>query len=108
MLGIGLGVGTVADTYPLLAVAITLVAVGTGTLFPPLAALISRSTSAEEQGSTLGLNQFFGGVARVAGPLGGAAVFDIYGPGAPFLTAALGVGVAFVIALRLKPVAGSR
>ena len=85
-----------------------MVAVGTGTLFPPLAALISRSTPAEEQGSTLGLNQFFGGVARVAGPLGGAAVFDVYGPGAPFLTAALGVGVAFVIALGLKPVAGGR
>lgn len=103
MLGIGLGVGTVANTYPLLAVAITLVAAGTGTLFPPLAALISRSTSAEEQGSTLGLNQFFGGVARVAGPLGGAAVFDAYGPGAPFLAAAVGVAVAFVIALELRP-----
>ncbi|UCC83527.1 MAG: MFS transporter [Gemmatimonadota bacterium] len=109
LLGIGLGVGTVADTYPLLAVAITLVAAGTGTLFPPLAALISRSTSAEEQGSTLGLNQFFGGVARVAGPIGGAAVFDAFGPGAPFLAAALGVGVAFVIALGLRPAAaGSR
>ncbi len=103
MLGIGLAVGSVADTYLLLAVALTLVAAGTGTLFPPLAALISRSTPAEEQGSTLGLNQFFGGVARVVGPLGGAAVFDVYGPGAPFLTAAVGVAVAFVIALGLRP-----
>jgi multidrug resistance protein len=108
MLGIGLAVGSVADTYPLLAIAITLVAAGTGTLFPPLAALISRSAAAEEQGSTLGLNQFFGGVARVVGPLGGAAVFDVYGPGAPFLTAAVGVAAAFVIALGLKPVSGSR
>lgn len=108
MLGIGLAVGSVADTYPLLAIAITLVAAGTGTLFPPLAALISRSTPAEEQGSTLGLNQFFGGVARVVGPLGGAAVFDVYGPGAPFLTAAVGVAAAFVIALGLKPVGGGR
>jgi multidrug resistance protein len=103
MLGIGLGVGTVANTYPSLAVAMTLVAAGTGTLFPPLAALISRSTPEEEQGSTLGLNQFFGGVARVVGPLAGAALFDAYGPGAPFLTAALGVAVALVIALGLKP-----
>jgi MFS family permease len=103
-----LAVGSVADTYLLLAIALTLVAAGTGTLFPPLAALISRSTPAEEQGSTLGLNQFFGGVARVVGPLGGAAVFDVYGPGAPFLTAAVGVAAAFVIALGLKPVSGSR
>jgi MFS family permease len=87
----------------LLAVAMTLVAAGTGTLFPPLAALISRSTPEEEQGSTLGLNQFFGGVARVVGPLAGAALFDAYGPGAPFLTAALGVAVALMIALGLKP-----
>lgn len=103
MLGTGLGVGSVADTFLLLGVAITLVAVGTGTLFPPLAALISRSTSAHEQGSTLGLNQFFGGVARVVGPLAGAALFDIYGPGAPFLAAAVGVAVALVIAFGLKP-----
>ena len=37
-----------------------------------------------------------------------AAVFDVYGPGAPFLTAAVGVAAAFVIALRLKPVGGGR
>jgi multidrug resistance protein len=108
MLAVGMAVGTGANTYPLLAVALTLIAAGTGTLFPPLAALISRATPAEEQGSTLGLNQFFGGVARVAGPLGGAAIFDAYGPGAPFLAAAVGVAVALVMALGLRPVAGGR
>jgi predicted MFS family arabinose efflux permease len=108
MLGVGMAVGTIADTYPLLAVAITLVAAGTGTLFPPLAALLSRASAPEEQGSTLGLNQFFGGVARVAGPLWGAAVFDAYGPGAPFLTAALGVGIALLMAFGLRPAAQSQ
>ncbi len=102
LLGLGLAVGALVDTYPLLAVAITLIAAGTGTLFPPLAALISRSTAPEVQGSTLGINQFFGGVARVLGPLWGAAVFDLYGSASPFITAAIGVGVAFLLTLRLR------
>lgn len=102
LLTAGLGIGVLANDYPLLAVTLTLIAAGTGTLFPPLAALISRSTAPEVQGSTLGLNQFFGGVARVIGPLWGAAVFDVYGSGAPFLTAGVGVAAAFVLTLGLR------
>ncbi len=102
VLGLGLAAGALADNYLLLGVTITCIAAGTGTLFPPLAALISRSTAPEVQGSTLGINQFFGGVARVLGPLWGAAVFDLFSTGAPFLTAAVGVSIAFLLALGLK------
>lgn len=102
ILGAGLAVGAFADTWVLLAVALTGIAAGTGTLFPPLAALISRSTAPEVQGSTLGINQFFGGVARVVGPLWGAAAFDASGASAPFLTASAGVAVAFALMLRLR------
>ena len=102
LLSVGLAVGIFADTYPMLAVAIAFIAAGTGTLFPPLAALISRSAGPEVQGSTLGVNQFFGGVARVIGPLLGAAVFDAYGPSAPFLAATIGVGLAFLITFQLR------
>lgn len=102
VLGGGLAVGALAHSYPLLAVALTGIAAGTGTLFPPLAALISRTAAPEVQGSTLGLNQLFGGVARVVGPIFGAAVFDLYNPGAPFLTAAVGVSLAFVLTLGLR------
>lgn len=103
-LALGLGAGAMANTYPTLILAITLIAGGTGTLFPPLAALISRSAAPEVQGSTLGINQFFNGVARVCGPLWGAAVFDVSGPAAPFLTAMLGVGLALFITSRLPEV----
>jgi multidrug resistance protein len=103
-LTMGMGVGAIAHTYVTLILAITLIAGGTGTLFPPLAALISRSAAPEVQGSTLGINQFFGGVARVLGPLWGAAVFAIYGPSAPFLTAMVGVGLALFITSRLPRV----
>ncbi len=103
LLATGLVVGALAHNYPVLAVALTCIAAGTGTLFPPLAALISRSAAPEVQGSTLGINQFFGGVARSMGPLWGAAVFDAFGSGAPFLTAAVGVSLAFLVALRLRP-----
>jgi multidrug resistance protein len=109
-LSLGLLSGAMADSYPALAVAIVLIASGTGMLFPPLAALMSRSTAPEVQGSTLGINQFFGGVARVIGPLMGAAAFDFYGSAAPFLGASVGVGLAFALAFKLQrpraPVAG--
>ncbi len=102
ILGTGLAVAAFADTWAMLAVALTCIAGGTGTLFPPLAALISRSMAPEVQGSTLGINQFFGGVARVVGPLWGAAAFDASGASAPFLTASLAVGVAFLLMLLLR------
>ncbi len=98
----GLAAGALATGWPMLAVALTCIAAGTGTLFPPLAALISRSAAPEVQGSTLGINQFFGGVARVAGPLWGAAAFDLSGPAAPFITAAIGVSFAFLLTWRLR------
>ncbi len=102
LLALGLTAGAFAETLPMLVLAIIGISGGTGTLFPPLAALISRSTAPEVQGSTLGINQFFGGVARAMGPLWGAAVFDFYGVAAPFLTASMGIGIAFLIALRLR------
>jgi len=102
LLALGLAAGAFAETFPMLVVCIIGISGGTGTLFPPLAALISRSAGPEVQGSTLGVNQFFGGVARVIGPLWGAAVFDFYGVAAPFLTASIGIALAALITLRLR------
>jgi len=102
LLGFGLTIGAFADTYPMLVLAIVGISAGTGTLFPPLAALISRSAAPEVQGSTLGINQFFGGMARVIGPLWGAAVFDVYGVAAPFLTATVGIALAFLLTFKLR------
>ncbi len=107
VLALGLVAGAVAEGYALLGLAITFIATGTGTLFPPLAALISRSTAPEVQGSTLGVNQFFGGVARVLGPLWGAAVFDLFSAAAPFFTAAVGVSIAFLLAVGLQSPPGA-
>lgn len=98
----GMVIAVFATTFPTLGLAFTGIAAGTGTLFPPLAALISRSSSDVVQGSMLGINQFFGGVARVLGPLWGAAVFDAFNPGTPFATAAVGVALAFMLALGLR------
>jgi multidrug resistance protein len=101
-LGVGLVIAAFTDDWVSLAFALTFIAGGTGTLFPPLAALISRSTAPEVQGSTLGINQFFGGVARVVGPLWGAAAFDFSGASAPFFTASAGVALAFLLTLKLR------
>lgn len=62
--------------------------VGFGINNPSLNGLISRATPSEQQGSVLGMNQSLASLARVLGPLLAGSVFDLAGPGMPFLVSA--------------------
>jgi MFS family permease len=73
--------------FGLLAVVILLVPVGTALLFPATTALLSRQTSRDEMGQTMGVQQSFGSVARLVGPVCGGAIFEI-NPRYPFWAAA--------------------
>lgn len=61
-------------------------ALGVGLVTPSLSALISKSVGAQEQGSTLGLSQGLGSLARAAGPFCGLMTFGIR-PDLPFMIA---------------------
>ncbi|MEX0891322.1 MAG: MFS transporter [Gemmatimonadota bacterium] len=76
-------------------------AFGAGTLFPALAALVSRVSHAGSQGSVLGGQQVVGGLGRVAGPIWGGWLFQTLSTGAPFQVGALLVAGAGVLALGL-------
>jgi DHA1 family tetracycline resistance protein-like MFS transporter len=52
-------------------------AFGSALINPSLSSLISRSASAHEQGSTLGLSQGLGSLARAAGPFCGLMTFSV-------------------------------
>jgi MFS family permease len=81
-------------TILLMALVLTLFPVGTALLFPAVTALVSHESDPKELGQTMGVQQAFGGFARVAGPMWSAPAFQLLGPAYPFVIAAgiLGVG----------------
>jgi len=71
-----------------LAFAVLLMPVGTALLFPTTTSLVSRRASADQTGLVLGVQQLFGGVARMIGPIWAAVVFQHVGIRSPFWIAA--------------------
>ncbi|MBI2711850.1 MAG: MFS transporter [Bdellovibrio sp.] len=63
-------------------------ALGSGLINPSLAALISKSAAADKQGTTLGLSQGLGSLARATGPFCGLLTFAV-SPQLPYLIATL-------------------
>jgi len=83
------------------AAAVLWIPVGTALLFPTTTALVSRRVDEQEVGATLGVQQAYGGVARLVGPLWSGLAFQQLGVDAPMWIAAavmlLGFMVSFTI-----------
>lgn len=73
---------------PSLALAILLIPLGTAFMFPCVTGMLSQVIPNHERGLYMGVQQTFGGVARVAGPLWAGFAFDYFGHGVPFFTGA--------------------
>lgn len=107
-----LGLGALAAGYALqplapslatFGLAILFIPVGTALLFPATTSLVSRYADAHDLGATMGVQQAYGGVARLLGPLWAGAVYQAFGAGSPFwLSAGLGLAT-LVFALGLEP-----
>lgn len=79
------------------------VPIGTALLFPSTTSQISGRARRRETGQTLGVQQAFGGVSRVVGPIWAGFAFRDLGVPTPFwIGAAIMVGV-FLIGLRVHP-----
>ncbi len=77
-----------------LALAAVCMPVGTALLFPATTSLVSRRAPEGETGQTLGVQQSFGGISRLVGPLWAGLAFQFVGIHAPFwISAALMVAV---------------
>ena len=86
-----------------LAGAAAFVPIGTALLFPSTTSQISGRARRRETGQTLGVQQAFGGVSRVVGPIWAGFAFRDLGVPTPFwIGAAIMVGV-FLIGLRVHP-----
>ena len=84
-----------------------LLAIGNGLSQPSVSAYVSKCASPEEQGATLGASQSMASLARVFGPALGGWVYGSVSERAPYWTAAGGMAIALVLALRLPISSGS-
>jgi len=83
-----------------LLVANGVMAVGMGFNNPSLMSLISRYSSAEDQGGVMGLTQSLNSLARIIGPLWGGFAFDRLGIGMPYISGAAVMAVAAALSIR--------
>jgi MFS family permease len=98
----GLAGMPLAPNIPMLAVAVALVPLGTAFTFPCVTGLLSRVVASHERGLYMGVQQTFGGIARVAGPLYFGWAYDHLGPRVPFLTAAVVVLMTITLGLNME------
>jgi len=89
----GLLMMPLSRSLPMLAGAVAMIPLGTAFTFPCVTALLSRVISPTERGLYMGLQQTFGGIARIAAPLFYGWAFDAIGVSAPFFFSS-----AFVLA----------
>lgn len=96
----GLALFAVARGWPVLVAAITLMPLGTAFLFPCVTGLLSQVVSSTNRGLYMGVQQTYGGVSRVAFPIGAGWVMDHLGRGVPF-------GIAAALVLLTLPLTGA-
>jgi MFS family permease len=85
------------------AAVVALVPVGTALLFPATSALVTHRAPAAELGQVMGVQQAFGSVARVTGPIWATAAFQALGIDVPFYVSSAVVCIVILLALRVKP-----
>jgi MFS family permease len=107
-LGLGLALTPWAGDFVSLAIVVLLIPIGTALLFPATTSLVSRLSLRRETGQNLGVQQGFGGVARMIGPIWATAVFQHVGLAAPFWIAGGLMAVVVLISLGVHPPPRSR
>jgi multidrug resistance protein len=89
LLSTGLLAFPFVHNYALLAIVIACIPLGTAFTFPCVTSLLSRVIPANERGLYMGVQQAYGGMARVIVPLWAGFSYDHFGKNIPFITSAL-------------------
>jgi MFS transporter, DHA1 family, tetracycline resistance protein len=103
LIAMGLSFAGIGISYSiwLLAIAMTLLAVGNGCMRPPIVGLASVIADEEEQGYVLGVMNSMGAIGRIVGPIVGGWLYQEFSQGAPFYTSALLAGVSTLLFLMI-------
>ena len=88
LLATGLATLPLAGGYFTLAIAVALIPLGTAFTFPCVTSMLSRVISSRERGLYMGVQQTFGGLARVIVPLWAGFSYDHFGRTVPLFTSA--------------------
>jgi MFS family permease len=89
LLSTGLGAFPFVHNYILLALVIACIPLGTAFTFPCVTSLLSRVIPSNERGLYMGVQQAYGGMARVVVPLWAGFSYDHFGKGVPFVTSSI-------------------
>lgn len=76
-----------AHSIPALALVAAFMPIGTALLFPVTTSMVSQRFGSRETGQALGVQQAFGGLARLIGPIWATIAFERLGITSPFLIA---------------------
>ena len=90
-----------ARNIPMLAIAVALIPLGTSFTFPCVTALLSRVIRPRERGLYMGMQQTYGGVARVIAPLFFGWAFDSLGPSSPYFFSSAFIAATIFLGLGL-------
>lgn len=88
LLTIGLATIPFARGYVTLALSVALIPLGTAFTFPCVTSMLSRVIPSSERGLYMGVQQTFGGFARIVIPLWAGFAYDHFGKTVPFFTSA--------------------
>jgi MFS family permease len=102
VLALGLATIPLTHGYVTLAFAVALIPLGTAFTFPCITSLLSRVINRHERGVYMGVQQTYGGVARVLGPLGAGWAYDHLGEGIPFWTGAVLVAGTLLLSMGME------
>jgi predicted MFS family arabinose efflux permease len=102
LLALGLLALPFTTTYVGLAIAIALIPLGTAFTFPCVTGMLSQVIPNHERGLYMGVQQTFGGLARVIGPIWAGFAFDYLGKGVPFYTGAALAASTILIGLGIE------
>ncbi|MCB0757681.1 MAG: MFS transporter [Flavobacteriales bacterium] len=104
LVGLGL-LGTplvpVGHFFPWALIPMVLLAGANGCMMPSISSLLSSLADGKEQGQVLGMNQSFGSLARIAGPLLGGALYGLHFT-APYIGGAILMVGALLLVLAFQ------
>jgi nitrate/nitrite transporter NarK len=108
MLAVGVGAMPLAGSLGSLALFVALIPLGTAFTFPCVTGLLTRVISPADRGLYMGLQQTYGGVARIVAPLFYGWAFDALGTPVPFYFSAAFVLATLLLGVGLDEVARRR
>ncbi len=107
-LAVGLALIPLADTVPMLALAMAVAAYGFSIISPALNSAISLATADDEQGGVMGVTRSATTLSRALGPAWAGLIFGLIGRDAPYIVGAVVMVVVALLGFRLLGTATDR